>query len=156
RACPLIVLGVERVDVADTAAHKQENHGFGLGCPGQRHILEFAVLRPDRAECRAEESARGLRSESAPVDPAAGKQSRVVHRSYLTNRNSSMLKSSHARPFNRAGSFSRYVNARSNSLPRGGRATVRRYPSATADLRSPSDDLARRSASLLDAFSTSV
>src|SRR5262249_45703857 len=84
---PLVVFRIERIDVADSAAHEEENDRLRLGliARAQNRILEpgvlreLAILRPDRAQSGSKESAPGLREESAPVDAPAGIERGTVH-----------------------------------------------------------------------------
>ena len=69
-AGPLVVLGIERVDVADAAAHEQKDDRLGLGreMRPELHFLNLAVGREHGAHGDAEESAAGLEQEFAAID----------------------------------------------------------------------------------------
>ncbi len=105
----LVVLRVERIQLADAAAHEKVDDGFGLGLEMRADpaILQLAVFRQHSAERRAEEAAGGTRHKSAPRDSAAGIGVDEAHRIHLANTNSSRLNSSQAKPLRRAGSFAR-------------------------------------------------
>ena len=66
-AGPLVVLGIERVDVADAAAHEQENDRLGLGreVRAEAQLRDLAGLRPQRAQRQAEKAAAGLVEKTA-------------------------------------------------------------------------------------------
>ena len=109
----LVVLRVERIQLADAAAHEEIDDGFGLGFEMRADpaILQLAVFRQESAERGTEESAGSTRHKSAPRDSTAGIGVEEVHRIHLANTNSSRLNSSQAKPLRRAGSFARYVRA---------------------------------------------
>ena len=53
---------------------------FARGVPGKAGIRhQLAVLRPERAERRAQESGRGLEQKPPPRDPAAGIEFAQAH-----------------------------------------------------------------------------
>ena len=69
----LVVLGIERIDVAHAAAHEEEDDGLGVRRARQAGVLhQLALLREKRTERGAQESGGGLEQKAAPRDPAAG------------------------------------------------------------------------------------
>ena len=71
---PLVVFGVEGIDVADAAAHEQEDDRLGSRgeVRGGATAFNFTGLCPERPHCDAEESAARLVEEFSPGDASAG------------------------------------------------------------------------------------
>src|ERR1043165_2310079 len=72
-AGPLVILGIERVDMTDSAAHEEENDRPGLrGMRGTEDcVLDFAGLRPYPSEGHAQKPAAELVDETATGQPSA-------------------------------------------------------------------------------------
>jgi hypothetical protein len=70
---PLIVLGIERIDVAHPAAHEEENYGFGarFEVRSSEGAREFASLRPEPSQGNSGETARRPMQETAPGNASA-------------------------------------------------------------------------------------
>jgi hypothetical protein len=70
----LVILGIERVDMADAAAHEEKNDGPGLRgvMRADYRILYLAGFRPDSAEREPQEPATDLVDEIAAREAAAG------------------------------------------------------------------------------------
>src|SRR5207245_1725806 len=73
-AGPFVVFWIERVDMADTAAHEEENDRFRLRLQIRREesVLDFASLGPKRAHGQASKTAAELVKETAARDATAG------------------------------------------------------------------------------------
>src|SRR6187551_2282102 len=71
---PLVVLGIERVDVADPATHEEKNDrpGFRDVVRTDDSLLDFARLRPESAERQPQESAADLMNEIAASETPTG------------------------------------------------------------------------------------
>src|SRR6185436_12933801 len=93
-----VVFGIERVQLADAAAHEKEDYGLRLRLKmrADMRVGNLAVRRPNTSQRRAEEAAGGLMDQTAPRDSAAGIYARVTHLDHRIYRYSSRLNSSQA------------------------------------------------------------
>src|SRR6202030_2916631 len=73
-ARPFIVLRIERVDVADAAAHEKKDDGLRLGreMGAEQGIGDLAGFGPQRPQRDADEAAARLVQELATRDSATG------------------------------------------------------------------------------------
>ena len=81
-AGPLVVLRIERVDVADAAAHEQEDDGLRLGREDAARAAASGISpasAQNAAQRDAEEPAAGSVEKATPRDPAAGIEPIAVH-----------------------------------------------------------------------------
>ena len=81
RPSPFVVFGIERIDMADAAAHEEiDDRLSSSGEVRQLSVLDFSLRRPECAHRRAHETGPRLKEEFAPRNPSAREQNRVGSR----------------------------------------------------------------------------